>query len=363
MKKSLLYILFLSILISSCKKEIIEGPTGAQGVQGTTGVTGNNGFNGADPRLFYQWRVIASNINSAYEIKCLLFNTDNSVYELQEYSIYGLRLINYGTQLITNTQLTLFGGERYNYTISNDTLRLSNTHRNVSAIRRNDIPTPNEWVVPVASLDSITLSKSYEGDIAFDGNYLWLTDPGENEFDKVNLFTRSLDTLQYSGLRNYYASVGYAQDYLWVSATNGTLHKVDRNTGQELQASPPMGQYINQGIAFDGKYLLCTGISSHSKYRDSLYTYDPISNTVISQWNIPYFTGIEYADGHLYACYENMIYKCTLSPLRAVKTYKILSARDAYDGITGIAYDGSNFWVKLKSSITDDNELHKVHLD
>lgn len=346
-----LTLLALSLGLASCKKEI-PGPAGPQGP---------GGIGSADPRLFNKWEIISG----SNAMKFLAFTNDNRVTQLYEDKTFSFKTTFENTVLITGNQVQM-NYLTYNYSISNDTLKLTNTVGSILAKRNDNAPTIDSWVSLVQPLDSFQAPPIDDPreDIGCDGEYLYMVDGyNSDSIYKVSIAAKSLTATV--PFRGYYSSVEYAEGYLWASNSN-TLRKLNKTTGEEVQVSINMGDHDIPGLAYDGQYFWCNVRGYKS---DTLIKYDPVSNTAISkiafQDHAP-FSGITYVNGYLYVCNNGFVYKCTTSPFKAIKTYKIGTIENnGYGGMSGIAYDGSSFWIKAEKGYEADGGiwLYKVHLD
>lgn len=346
-----LTLLTLSLGLASCKKEI-PGPPGPRGP---------GGIGSADPRLFNKWEIISG----SKTMKFLAFTNEHRITQLYEDKTFGFKTTSENTALITGNQVQM-NYFTYNYSISNDTLKLTTTGGSILAKRNDNAPTIDSWVSVIQPLDSFQAPHIDDPreDIGCDGEYLYMVDGANSDsIYKIGIAAKGLTGA--IPFRGYYSSIEYAEGYLWASNSN-TLRKLNKTTGEEIQVSIPLGDYAIQGLAYDGQYFWCNANGYRS---DTLIKYDPVNNTIVSKeafQDYAPFLGMAYVNGYLYVCNNGFVYKCTTSPFKAIKTYKIGTIENnGYGGITGIAYDGSNFWLKAEKGYEADEGiwLYKVRLD
>jgi hypothetical protein len=325
-----LLILMTIALFSSCKKE-----AGPQGPEGQQGPTEPGGIGNTDSRLYTKWQVV-----SGYsETKYIIIKSDNSFYQLDS-AAYGFKSLYSATALITGSQI--YGWDLCNYTINNDTLKLTNIDRTVILIKNVNAPDETAWVTPVTAIDSInvpfTVNDGRE-DIGFDGtNILWTGNYDSDTVYKINPSTHSIAgyiplTTTYS-----YGSINYAASNIWLSNYN-TIDKINPANGAIISSSPGLAQYINS--------LALVGNTMWYSSGGDIYTWDVISNNITHQLQL-YAYGMEYVNGYLYVNNGNFIHKCQLSPFLAIKTYQIKSSyyEASYYGLT---FDGTKFWIVMSA--------------
>ena len=342
---SILVVALAVIIFSSCKK---EGPAGPQGPTGPTGPTGNTSL--VDPALYGKWAVQSGLTGTSY----LIIKDDNITYRLDS-AAYGFKRLYTDMAFVTSSQIKIFGIV-YNYTISNNTLYLSNLNSNIVLTKNDNAPDETEWVTYVNVIDSIVSPNPTDDgrqDIGFDGtNILWTTKSSSNTLYKINPVTHAVTTLTLSGTY-YYSGALYASSSLWLSDQN-VIYKVNPTTGAVISTSPTLCSSTITGLALYGDYMFYSDWSGH------VYYWDITGSTVY-----PFFdrmvNGMEYVGGYLYLAYGNMVYKCQMSPFKCVQTYYVDSPL-AGSNNGGITFDGANFWIAGYSYDTDEYKLVKLDM-
>lgn len=320
--------MLLTICFIACKKEGPEGPAGAPGPQGP------NGIGSADPNIYNKWQVVSGLPGTKY----VIIKNDNSFYQLDS-AAYGFKDLYSDMAFITGSQIACFS--LYNYSISNDTLTLTNSYGTVILKKNPNAPDETQWVTVVTEIDSIAnpvATGDGRQDIGFDGtNILWTGDYNSTTVYKINPATHAISgtlplSTNYSG-----GQINYAASNIWI-ANNTIVDKVNPANGSVISTSPTLSTNGSiTGMALAGQNLW------YSNWQGNVSTWDIISNTITPQFQCR-ATGMEYVNGYLYLFRDNSIYKCQLTPFfAAVTTYTIPSIDGGNNG--GITYDGSKFWV------------------
>lgn len=331
--KIFLGFILITTCFFACKKEGPEGPAGAQGP---------NGIGSADPNIYNKWQVVSGLPGTKY----VIIKNDNSFYQLDS-AAYGFKDLYSDFAFITGSQILCFSA--FNYVISNDTLKLTNSIQTVILKKNPNAPDETQWVTVVTEIDSIAspvANGDGREDIGFDGtNILWTADATVNTLYKINPATHLVSGTLPLSTSYYYGQVNYAASNIWIS-NGATVDKVNPANGAVLSTSHALApNYALRGIALAGQNLW------YCDWQGNISTWDIISNTITPQFHC-YVSGMEYVNGYLYLFRGNSIYKCQLTPFAAVTTYTIPSIDGGNNG--GITYDGSNFWV-VKYSYTQNN--------
>jgi len=343
--KILLIFIIIICLFASCKKDY-EGP---QGPTGPSGPTGN--FNVVNPELYNKWEVVSGLDKTKY----MIIKNDNVVFTLDS-TVYGFKSFDKYLAFVTYNQLTS-GETTYNYSISNDTLRLTNMNTNIILKKNINAPVETQWVTFVNVTDSIDSPAPNEDgreDIGFDGtNILWTAESNSSTLYKINPVTHTVTTLTLSA-SYYYGSVNYANSFIWIS-NDSYINKVNPATGAIVSSSPVISSATISSLALIGQLMYFGNVSWYNS------NWDIVSNTVTPLFNYG-IKGMEYVNGFLYIISGKFIYKCDITPsFHIISTYYI-DYSSLRGNIGGITHDGTNFWITGKNQGTNIYRLLKLNL-
>lgn len=326
--------------LAACTKEGPPGPAGAPGPQGPGGI------GSPDPNIYTTWEVVSGLPGTKY----VIIKSDNSYFQLDSLE-YGFKNLSSGMALITGSQISCFG--LYNYTISNDTLRLASSSGTAILKKNAGAPDETQWLLAASVVDSIAspiANGDGRQDISFDGtNILWTADANVSGVYKINPSTHAITGSIPLSASYYYASVNYASSNAWIS--NGTvIDKVNPATGAVISTSPPLVVNIIPAMALVGQDMW------YCDWQGMLSTWDIVSNAVTPRFQLD-ASGMEYVNGYLYVIAHGRMHKCQLSPFLAVATYSLPS--NSYHGLT---HDGSHFWAVRYRASQNGYELVKFNI-
>lgn len=343
--KFILFSAFIASLFISCKK---EGPVGPQGPTGPTGPTGITTT--PNPAIYGKWEVVSGLTGTKYTI----IKSDNSFYQLDS-AQYGFKSLESTLAFITTAQITVYM-TTYNYSITNDTLRLTNISDSIVLKKKANAPDETEWVTYVsvtATIDNPEIGGDGRQDIGFDGtNILWSGEWNSSTLYKINPATATSTSLSLWG--SYYsAGVNFASSFIWIS-NNNTIDKVNPTTGAIISTSPVLSSSRIVSHALVGTDMIyCDGSGNISSW--------DITGVSITPLFSQYVHGMEYVNGFLYLNEGHQVYKCQLSPFEVLITYYIDSPFVG-SNMGGITYDGSNFWIAGEDPDTGDYKLVKLDI-
>ncbi|HNW98838.1 MAG TPA: hypothetical protein PKK00_10555 [Bacteroidales bacterium] len=338
----LFIIIFASIIFTECKKEGPQGPTGPTGPQGATGYSTD-----PDPDLYGKWQIVSG----LSETKYIILKNNNILYALDTVD-YGFRSLRVDLAFITYAQIEVFMN-LFNYTISNDTLVLSNQTETIVFKKNDNAPDETEWVTFVTVSDSIAspvTNGDGRQDIGFDGmNILWTAESNSNTLQKINPVTHAISSLTLSGTY-YYGGVNFTNPDLYIS-NNNKIIKVNPSTGAVISTSPTITSGRIKALALVGQTMYC----SADGY---IYTWDISTNAVLQHFPFD-ADGMEYVGGYLYFFQDSQIHKCQLSPFKCIASYYVNhKIKTSYNG--GITHDGANFWI-ASSDQSNQYYLYKIN--
>jgi len=339
--KAILVFFLAFIIFTACKK---EGPAGPEGPTGPTGST-----TAVNPAIYGKWQVLSGMPGTKYYI----LKNDNSLFRLDS-ADHGFKSMQSTMAMLTYTQINAFS-TIFNYSISNDTLNLTNFNNNIVLKRNNNAPEESAWMTYVTVTDSIDSPSGGDGreDIAFDGtNILWTSESSSSTLYKINPATHVVVNFPLAN-SYYYGSTTFAT-FLWIS-DNSMIEKVDPATGAFISTSPSLGtsRIIANALVGSSDMWYCEG--------SNVKTWNIVSDVITPQFNL-YMDGMEYTGGFLYIFSGHNVYKCQLSPtFEAITTYYV-----DYPNVSGnnggITFDGSHFWVVGYNYNSGEYKLYKLSI-
>jgi len=339
-KASLVFFLAF-IIFTGCKK---EGPTGPEGPAGPTGST-----TAVNPAIYGKWQVLSGMPGTKYYI----LKTDNSLFRLDS-ADYGFKSMQSTMAMLTYTQINAFS-TIFNYTISNDTLNLTNFTYNVVLKRNNNTPEESAWMTVVTVTDSIESPTGSDGreDIAFDGtDILWTSASSSSTLYKINPSTHAVVNFPLAH-SYYYGAVNFATFY-WIS-DDDVIDKVNTTTGAVISTSPILTTSQIKSNALIGSDMW------YGTWNGEVLMWNIVSDVITPLFSL-YVEGMEYTGGFLYIFSGHNIYKCQLSPsFEAITTYYV-----DYPHVSGnnggITFDGSHFWVVGYNYNIGEHKLYKLSI-
>ncbi|WP_408032667.1 hypothetical protein [Tenacibaculum xiamenense] len=264
---------------------------------------------------------------------------------------------------VTETEFTynIQGAIVYSYTINNNTLTVSESIFNTSAVfrRNSNAPTYENWVAPLTKEEEVNTPWVNATDIEFvnfDGTPLIIGYDSSSGF----LASFNLSSLTNSGgvmINRQASALAYDLDgdlFIHSNANDGLLYST-KTDGVEIGST-------DLGIDTSINYLSYHNdniwiASSHAK---TIY-FDNNNDAIIEEEYVlgkaPY--GIEYKQGFLYVSTRDYLHKCQVNgnQLQAVETYAIENAGSIY----GITSDGENLWINTQKT-NEDDKLIKTNI-
>jgi len=332
-KKILCMIALSALAFNSCKKPKTEPAEPAPPV--------NNG----PTSLCNKWEVISG----LSETKYLIIKNDSTISQLDS-AQYGFKKLYSGN--VTGSIVELL--KIYNYTLSNDTLKLTNSAGIVLLKKCNTTWDETNWIIYVNQTDSINSPRPNgdpREDMGFDGsNILWTADATSDTLFKINPLTHQITRIKLN--TNYwYGSLSCGAGNTWIS--NGYSIDKFNVTGGVISTSPTFVEYI-KGMALIGQDMWYAWNSSAPNTFGNLSAWNTLNNnTTLKVSQLPIrISGMEYVGGYLYIN-ENQggIYKCQISPFLVIKNYKMKEINQDGFGYNGLTHDGSKFWITHRHKI------------
>ncbi len=300
------------------------------------------------------WQFVMGSSDQKY----LLFFDNRTFSQLSSESAINIHSRNDGVALVTKDQLVLsftsavFGTSVYNYSISHDTLSLSGVTDIYKLVRTSNAPDTTAWIKTVQSTFSIHAPVNSSVDITYDGTNLWSGNGGRTPYIyKISPNTGAKDSIPVD--KTVYG-IEFDGSNLWVS-NDGTAIISDVNiiTGADIiSQSSTIGPWI-YAIARDANFLWC-----YSDTDRKLYKYDITTNTVVTSIALSTsIRGMTFSNGYLYIGANGALHKCSFNPFRTEKSYSL----PGYT-ITGVAYDGSSYWVTAYRTVNRVNSYEILKL-
>lgn len=362
----------LLLIVSSCNPE--DGEDGAMGAQGEQGIQGEQGPAGDDatlttPAAYGTWEVI-SEIGSDVA-KYVYINEDNTIEILSEDQLGFKRAERTNVtvsvnQIITNDlygSIGIFGIN--NYEVSDDILTITRSNDSDPIImqRSTTVPAPSNWINELTVLDEGNTAWDRDVDIAFDGTYLLGLNSNGYNIEQINPIDFNVEGIIPTTHSAYAVEIekSDAADKQLFQSSNGSqiFHSYIYSSNTFNYTSLDLGAWI-YGIAsiVPGELWAASG-SEKTLYH--YWAHEPISpGEILGTITLAFQPrGLDYRDGFLYVTEGNRIHKCQTSPeFKAIESYELRR-----HNVTGITYDGTNFWLAATSwNDYDTQKLIKVDL-
>ena len=296
-------------------------------------------------------------VMGASDQKYLLFFDNRTFSQLSSETAINFHSRNDGVALVTKDQLVLsftsavLGTSVYNYSISHDTLSLSALTDIYKLVRTSDAPDTSAWIKTVQSTFSFHTPVNSPVDISYDGANLWSGNGGTTPYIyKISPNTGAKDSIL---VNKTVQAIEFDGFNLWVNDDGTTIiSNVNITTGVEISHSSVIGPWV-YAIARDGNFLWC-----YSNTDRKLYKYDITTNTVVTSIAInTSIKGMTFNNGYLFMGANGALHKCSFNPFRTEKSYTL----PGYT-ITGVAFDGSSFWVSANRTVNRVNSYEILKL-
>lgn len=256
-----------------------------------------------------------------------------------------------GTAVLQN--LSIYSTEVWLPKFSGDTLTLSASDPSEDVILVKDATgpaNPNDWVQQANIVTSYSISQGVSSLAFFSGQLFYSTNNFSNKnIYQVNATTGALvDSITPA---NYYNGIEFNNGKLYV-ADGANISELSTLSGAVLSSSPanPDNKMLSR--------LASTGLEIYASAANYLYRYYPGSNNFYSGISCgTNYSDMGYANGYLYIISHNTIHQCTESLFVAKKSFYV----PGYD-LSGIAFDGTNFWCAGRNLSNDQFELLKLQL-
>lgn len=296
----------------------------------------------------------------------LLINQDNTL-NLFVQDDDGFRDENTGNYTATDNQVTVdvgfFGSSLLNYTVTDNTLELQENSGNVSTYTRvTNAPSSDTWIQKLTILSQGNAPWNETADIAFNGTQILLGNGyAADNIGLINPETFALDgviTTTQSAFAVEVEKYDVPDKYIFQSDNGSTQFKAyTEDSNLEGFTSLELGSWI-YGLASTENFT----VWASSGNEETLYLLDYTnSGAQMITRTIPFdrrIDGMDYQNDLLYICSQGNIYICDVSSsFEVLETITV----EGYSA-SGIAFDGTNFWINASSNDGGSNQLIKTSL-
>lgn len=310
------------------------------------------------------WELVSGGLLGV-EDDFLIISSDNTFEVLSE-DDRGFRQEFQGVYTDGEDQITLnfgFGGGLFNYTVTETTLELRGSADSVSNyIRTTTAPDPESWITTIIALEQGDAPWDEDVDIAYNNSQILIGNGNASEsIGVINTETITLDSGILTSKSAYAVEVekfNVPDKFIFQSDegfSNFTAFYANSNT--EAFTSVDTEPWI-YGLASVNQTQIW--VSSDNEASLYLVSYDDGTGSSMIEKTLDIdlrIDGLAYQNDFLYACYQGRIYKCDVSSFQIVENIKI----EGYEA-TGIAFDGTNFWINAVSQSGGPNQIIKTSL-
>ncbi|MGB0422980.1 MAG: T9SS type A sorting domain-containing protein [Flavobacteriales bacterium] len=189
------------------------------------------------------------------------------------------------------------------------------------------------------------------GDLAFDGEYLWIGGQDEYELFQISTVDGQVIRTIPSSARSPYG-LTFDNTHLWVADTeNEIIRKIDTLNGDVISVFPsPKSDPSNlTGFAWDGNEIWINDFGDfnggfENYENDSTFVIDIDGNTIENYQSIGQGpTGLGYGNGFLFSADSHTDQIYIIDP----NSYSVLDSFPTYGGThpNGITWDGNYLWI------------------
>ncbi|WAC03463.1 hypothetical protein N7U66_08230 [Lacinutrix neustonica] len=317
--------------------------------------------------LLGQWEITSGDFIYGSD-KYIYFNTDNTANILRQTNdnFKGIYSPNYS---ISNGEVTIdgTGGQGspglFNYVLDGNTLTLSSSTSTKTLQKIDNGQNSSDWVETLNILSQGNAPWEGDVDIAF-------------TYDKTAIVYGKTNASDHIGLINPETFEEIGQIATTNSARAVEIEKYDgslRYVFQSNNGSDNFHAYYNSNnnLAFDsletGAWIKGPASQDADKIwvassnESSLYLYNYVLSPHLIEHTIALEIqpeGLDYQNGHLYVCDGQFVHKCQIAPnFQVVSSYRVQDTT-----ISGIAFDGINFWVSGYNYSNSNHVIVKTNL-
>lgn len=296
-----------------------------------------------------------------------LFIRSDNTFEIIGEDEIGFRQRSQGNYTGGDNQITLnfgFGSSLINYTVTENTLELRGFGDSVSNfIRTTTAPSPETWITTITALEQGDAPWDEDVDIAYNNSQILIGNGNESEsIGLINTETFALDGLIPTTKSAFAVEVEkFDVPDKFIFQSDGGFSNFTAfyaNTNVEAFTSTDAGPWIYGLASVNQSQIWVSSDNTGSLY---LLTYNDSDGSSVIDRTLDIdlrIDGLDYQNDFLYACYQGRIYKCDVSSsFQIVENIEI----EGYEA-TGIAFDGTNFWINAESDQGGPNQLIKTSL-
>lgn len=319
----------------------------------------------SDFSILGDWELVTGGLLGV-EDDFLIISSDNTFEVLSE-DERGLRQEFQGVYTDGEGQITLnfgFGGGLFNYTVTETTLELSGSGGSVSNyIRTTTAPDPETWITTITALEQGDAPWDEDVNIAYNNSQILIGNGNESEnIGLINTETFALDGLIPTTKSAFAVEVEkFDVPDKFIFQSDGGFSNFTAfyaNSNVEAFTSTDAGPWIYGLASVNQSQIWVSSDNTGSLY---LLTYNDSDGSSVIDRTLDIdlrIDGLDYQNNFLYACYQGRIYKCDVSSsFQIVENIRI----EGYEA-TGIAFDGTNFWINAESDLGGPNQIIKTSL-
>ena len=311
--------------------------------------------------LLGQWRFTSGSLVEGDDM-FVNFNSDNTLVVLRETNLNFKRIFktNYtiSENQISIDGLSQNGTDIFDYVLENEILTIGTQ---ATLQKTNTGPEISSWIQELSILNSGNPFWGGNIDMAFNYDKTQIVYGNGNQSNYISLIDKN--TFEETGLiettRNSYAveveKFDLQDRYVFQSDGNSNLfYGYFENSNMLDITSPELGNRIN-GLASVDRNSIWAASSNEAR----LYLFNYNDNTIENEFAVDIRpAGLDYQDGFLFISDGNSFHKCQTFPaFEVLESYYIENI-----AVTGIAYDGTNFWVNGYDYVNDEYKIIQTNL-
>lgn len=314
-----------------------------------------------------QWQVVSGNFRR-WATKYVYINDDNTIYFLGEDEL-GFRDDHRTNVTISENQLTLSGEGQggtsiYNYRLEGEnlTIQLPYEAPDVQLKRIDNFPDADSWINTLIPIEDGIALWERDIDITFDGLHILGYDHDSRDILKINPEDFSVaDRIPSSHSANAVEiEKSDAPNKQLFQSDNGsdTFYSYFYQSNALYFTSNELGAWIRGLASITAENLWVSSSNEQSLYRyksnGSLSPGEVLETVPLSFQP----EGLDYQNGFLYVTGYNKVFKCQTSPeFKVVETFDLPG-----NNISGIAFDGTHYWLSATRWEDNTNRLIKVSM-
>ncbi len=305
---------------------------------------------------FGTWEIISGHATYFEKnAKYVHINEDNTIDILSEDAL-GFKGDFSAIITVSDKQITIssYSSSIYNYILEEDKLTMTGGDGNTIVLKRNSIPDASVWVKELSILSEGAAPWDGNVDIAYNGTHIvYGKDRDSNRIGLVNTNNFILEGEIITSKSAYAVEVekfDSPERYIFQS-NNGhsSFYAYFEDTNTQSFESLNLGAWIKGLASIDDKTIW---VSSGNEGQLYYYNYFNVPHQILQTIDVDFQPkGLDFQDGFLYVSDGIRIHKCQTTPtFRAIESYRIPNHR-----ISGVAFDGVNFWFSTTDKLIKSN--------